>query len=226
MQELANSNYQQSELLQKFDSAFRQWVKEACQEWGYGEPSQQYFSYIDQRLPEGLRALLGYGIKNKVIIPKGRVFTLKDLPQSKGTYNWFSHGRAPKPAPNWEYFVQVAEFIRFHAVASMRRDLSITFEDGLMDIGVYRNNKLFIYCEIKERASQIQKLVQEIRKLQSNIDLTTPDRGNDPLRKAKYLIKQKPEYFVTSAIGARFEYRVVYPSDRSFELVRDIVPLI
>lgn len=214
------------DLLSEFDTRFRSWVKTACEEWDYSMPSEEYFHQVYQRLPEGLRTLLGYGLKNKLITQKGKAFTLIALPSNKGPYNWFSHNRTPKPAPNWEYFVQVAEFVRFYMSTSTKNNLSLTFEDGLMDIGIYKNNKLLIYCEVKEKASQLEKLVREIKKLQANVDLRIPDRSNDPLRKAKYLIKHKPKYLIASAIGARFEYKVVYLNDTSFELIRDIVPLV
>ncbi|MDP3880341.1 MAG: hypothetical protein Q8Q07_08590 [Dehalococcoidales bacterium] len=213
------------ELVDEFDRSFRQWVKTACQEWKLNEPSEEYFSHVKRRLPEGLRTLLGYGLKHGLIIPTGRVFTLKDMPPSKGPYNWFSQGRTTKPSPNWEYFVQIAEFIRFFRISSTTHGLSVKFEDSLMDVGVYRNNKLFVYVEVKEKGTQLQKLVQEMKKLQYSIDLTIEDRGNDPLRKAKYLVTQRPEYLVLSAIGTRFEYKVVYPDDTSFEIVSDMVPL-
>jgi hypothetical protein len=52
------------------------------------------------------------------------------------------------------------------------------------------------------------------------------DRGNDPLRKAKYIKKLKPKYFYLVSIGRRFEFRVEYPNNVQFQLVEDLVPLI
>ncbi len=54
--------------------------------------------------------------------------------------------------------------------------------------------------------------------------LPKADRGNDPLRKAKYLKKNQPEYFYGMAIGVRHEFKVAYPSDQNFELTRDVIP--
>lgn len=59
---------------------------------------------------------------------------------------------------------------------------------------------------------------------QSRVDLSAPDRGNDPLRKVKCIVKRMPEYFSGLAIGTRFEYKVVYPEERSFQLVKDVIP--
>ena len=58
------------------------------------------------------------------------------------------------------------------------------------------------------------------------MDLSAPDRHDDQLRKAKYIVKRKPEYFVGVAIGGRFEYKVIYDQERSFQLIRDVVPLL
>jgi hypothetical protein len=93
-----------------------------------------------------------------------------------------------------------------------------------MDLALYRDGRLVVCCEVKERASQIQDLVTRLRTYQQRIDPSQPDRGNDPLRKAKYIRLRRPEYLALAAIGARLEYRVAYPPDREFELVRDVIP--
>jgi len=213
-------------MLQEFDNYFKDWVRTACQEWQYPMPSDKYYAKAYERLPEGLRSLLGFGLSSGLIISKGQTFTLKDLPPKKGPYNWFSKNRAlGEPAPNWEYFVQVAEFVRLHTIATAK-GLSITFEDDTMDIALYQSGKLIVYYEIKEKGSQLQKLIKEIKAYQSNVNLAAPDRGNDPLRKAKCIVKRKPEYFSGVAIGARFEYKVIYPEERSFQFVRDVIPFV
>ena len=218
-------NRQKSEILQEFDNQFRSWVRAACQKWNYPIPSDKYFTKVCERIPEGLRTLLSVGVTNGLIIPKeGYRFTLKGLPIAKGPYSWFSRS-VSEPAPNWEYFVQVAEFVRLYTIA-IAKGLLVTFEDDTMDIALYQDGKLIVYYEVKERVSQIQELIKNIKAYHSNIEFAAPDRGNDPLRKAKCIVKRKPEYFAGVAIGARFEYRVIYPDERSFQLVRDVVPLI
>ena len=213
-------------MLQEFDTYFRDWARAACQEWGYPMPSDRYYAKVYERLPEGLRALLGFGLNSGLIISKGRTFTLKGLPSTKGPYNWFSHYKTLKePAPNWEYFVHVAEFVRLHTIAAAK-GLLVTFEDDTMDIALYQDARLIVYCEVKKRVSQIQELIKGIKVYQSAVDLPAPDRGNDPLRKAKCIVKRKPEYFVGVAIGARFEYKMIYLGEGSFQLVRDVVPLV
>ena len=213
------------DMLQEFNDYFRGWVRAACQEWGYPTPSDRYYAKVYERLPEGLRALLGFGLNSGLIISKGQTFTLKGLPSTKGPYNWFSHSAAKEPTPNREYFVQVAEFVRLHTIATAR-GLLVTFEDDTMDIALYQDDRLIVYYEVKEGVFKLLELIEGIKGYQSAVDLAAPDRGNDPLRKAKCIVKRKPEYFMGVAIGARFEYKVIYPGDRSFQLVRDVVPLV
>jgi len=59
-----------------------------------------------------------------------------------------------------------------------------------------------------------------------DLDERGRDRGNDPLQKAKYLIKHRPDFFYVVSIGRRFEYRVTYPEAKKFELSEDIIPSI
>ncbi len=211
-------------MTQIFDKYLKAWVRVACGDWGYPEPQDKYYEKVHRRLPAGLRALLGQGLKEGLIIPKGRTFKLKGLSPKKGPYNWFSRYSAAKiPAPNWEYFVQVAEFVRLHPIAKAR-GLKLTFEDDLMDLALYRRKRLLVCYEVKERASQIQKLIKGIKTYQQAIDFTAVDRGNDPLRKAKYIVRRRPEYFCGVAIGARFEYRVDYPEREAFRLTYDMIP--
>jgi len=212
---------------QEFDWNFRNWVKSACKDWGYPEPSDQYYLNVKKRLPEGLRTLLGLGLKQGLIISQGKTFTLKSLSPRKGPYKWFSPGEkrigVREPHPNWEYFVQVAEFVRLYQIASAK-GLVVKFEDDWIDIAIYQDGRLFVSFEVKERARKIHELIRGIKAYQQEIDFSAPDRGNDALRKAKYIAKRKPEYFCGVAIGARCEYRVSYPKGQAFQLARDMVP--
>lgn len=206
-----------------FYKYFLGWVRAACAEWGYAEPQDEFYTKFFNRLPAGLLSLLTIGIKQGLVIPRGRMFTLKGLMPHKGPYSWFSRSSAKKPAPNWEYFVHVAEFVRLSRVAAAH-GLHVAFEDDLMDLALYQKNHLVVCCEVKERAGQIHELVRGIGTYQEALDFAAPDRGNDSLRKAKYIIRRQPEYLSLVAIGVRLEYRVVYPAPQTFELIRDVIP--
>jgi hypothetical protein len=116
--------------------------------------------------------------------------------------------------------------VRLSHGAAARGDLTVTFEDQLMDVGVYRGGRLVVYCEVKVVPSQLQRLVKELRAFEHGIDVSRPDRHEDPLRKAKYLLRHRPDYLALAAIGARFEYRVRYPEGGTFVLIPDVIPFV
>ncbi|MCK4522306.1 MAG: hypothetical protein KAU20_07065 [Nanoarchaeota archaeon] len=208
----------------EFETRFKIWVKSACEEWKFPEPSQEYYSKIVNRLPYGLQSLLIQGIKDGLIILEGKNFFIQSKTNKKGPYNWFSKFSSKKePAPNWEWFVHAAEFVRFSNIAKTN-NLTVVFEDDLMDIALYKDKKLVICCEVKEKSDKLKELIKGIKTYQNDIDFIISDRGNDSLRKAKYIIKRRPEYFCGVAIGIHFEFKVTYPSIDSFKLTEDIIP--
>ena len=209
-----------------FRTALREWVAAACVEWGWPTPGDAYFRRVNERLPAGLRALLARGLASGLIIPQGRTFMLRGLSEGKGPYAWFSRHIAKKgPNPNWEYFVQVGEFVRLTQVAAASR-LTVTFEDHLMDLALYQGERLLVCVEVKERESQLQNLIRQLKMYEPGVDLAAPDRGNDGLRKAKYLVRRRPEYFCGVALGIRLEYRASYQERTAFRLSRDVIPWI
>ncbi len=207
-----------------FNDHFLRWVKFSCDAWGYPYPDENFYSTFKGRLPSGVRALLTLGLKRGLILPEKQVFTLRGLPDSKGPYNWFSrYTKAQAPSPNWEYFIQVAEFVRLNNILE-GKGYTLSFEDGLMDIGIYKDGRLMVFQEAKEKASQVPRLLQGIKGHEDHIDLQENDRGKDSLRKAKYIVKHRPEYFCVFAIGVRREFRIKYPAQKEFELCEDMIP--
>lgn len=207
-----------------FNEHFKEWVNMACREWGYPEPTKVFYEKVNKRLPEGVRILLGVGIKEGIIITQGYKFSLKGLSPNKGPYSWFSRYSSTKePNPNWEYYIQVALYCQLFFTAKTK-GLALTFEDDLMDLAVYDGKKLAVCIEVKEKATHIKRLISGIKKYQNGVDFISPDRGNDPLRKAKYIVNRRPEYFCGFAIGARFDYKVTFLDNNAFRLESDIIP--
>ncbi len=95
-----------------------------------------------------------------------------------------------------------------------------------MDIGIYKKDRLLVFLEAKEKASQVPGLLQGIKRYEEHVDLLEKDRGKDPLRKAKYIVQHKPEYFCIFAIGVRREFRIDYPDNKAFKLYEDMIPLV
>lgn len=212
-------------LTKLFDGHMTAWVASACEEWGFDTPVEPILESVRQRLPPGIRAIIGLGIERVIIIPAGHTFKLKGLTDGKGPYKWLSrYNQERRPNPNWEYYVQVAEFVRL-TFSTETHDTRLTFEDDLMDIGIYRHDKLVVCCEVKETSAQATQLLSGIKRYQSGVDWTTPDRGNDALRKFKYLIKRRPKYFCVVAIGIRHEFSVAFPTQDTFMLQPDLIAL-
>jgi hypothetical protein len=208
------------------DKLLRESIAAACAEWGWREPTDAYFTELHRRLPAGLRAIVARGHAESLIVTNGWKFTLKDLTAAKGPYQWFSKRRWNNgPHPNWEYFVQVAEYVRLHRVA-VTQDLRLTFEDDLMDLALYRGPDLLVCVEAKERMQQLEHLIKALRRYERAVDFSAPDRGNDPFRKAKYIVRHRPRYFCAVALGGHLEFRVDYPFGRAFLLSPDMIPWI
>lgn len=207
----------------------RGWVTAACSEWSYPDVAEAYFDAVCGRLPAGVRTLVAAGHRDGLIEPVGGYrFTLRGLPPGKGPYAWVSRNEQTQtPAINWEYLIQAAEYARIYRTLSAKGYL-IVAEDRLMDITVSApDGVLRWYIEVKERASDVPGLVDRIGVYgRQGVDVNAPDRGNDALRKAKYLIWYRPLYFSVSTIGLRRDFQVAYATGNRFALIDDMIPLV
>jgi hypothetical protein len=168
-------------------------------------------------------AIATAGDDGTITVVDGHRFALAGLASGKGPYAFFSRSARHVPAPNWEYFVQAAEYGRV-AKAVEPRGLRVDFEDDLMDISVYDSDRVLWCIEVKEKTRDLEQLLLGIREVAANVDMASPDRHNDPLRKSKYLMRHRPPYFSLVAIGRRFDFSVIYGSS-GFELSDDLIPI-
>lgn len=201
-----------------FDNAIEVWLEAACREWSFPISMSEQLLSIQQRLPIGTRESIGQGILEGEVVTEGHRFRLRSLDRKKGPYAWFSrYESVRRPGPNWEYFVQVAEYLRLRSIvpASNR----INFEDSLMDITVWDKKHLLLCCEVKERAAQLSSLLEGLERHGAGVDMSLPDRHTDDLRKAKYIVGMKPKYLSLVAIGERLEFAVSYVSEVAFRLI-------
>lgn len=207
----------------RFDTEFRAWAHAACEAWGYEAIDDSWLDAAYERLPRGLRTVLGRGLADGLVeTVEGFRFRLPLLPEYKGPYAWLGKSSTGVPAVHWEYYVQVAEYVR---LASADGDRVVSFEDDLMDVTVYEDDQLLLACEVKERSEQVAPLLEGIRRYGAGFDADEPDHGNDPLRKAKYITKARPPYFTLVAIGHRREFSVAYEADGTWRLIDDVVPV-
>ena len=205
---------------EQFDAA----VVAFCNHHDYPEVDDKWRATVTLRLPVGLRTILGDALAlGTIYVPDSTAgFQLPAL-RGKGPYAMFSRSARRVPAPNWEYFVQLAEYSRL-ATASDARGWSIGFEDGLMDVSVYSDGELLWCIEVKEKATGLGPLLERIAKHGRAIDWTKEDRGDDPLRKAKYIATKRPSWFSAVAIGERHDFSVSFDGEQ-FELQRDVLPV-
>ena len=207
-----------------FDRHLRHWVTAACEDWLYRPPPIEWYEAMQARLPPGLRATLRAALDAGVISTAGgHRFTVAGIPAGKGPYAWFSRNARGALAPNWEYFVQAAEYA---SVRSAHPDCEIGFEDRLTDVSVSRHGELLWYIEVKERVEGLVSLGARIQRHGTDgVDMDSDDRGNDPLRKAKGLAQLRPPYFSLVGIGGRLDHSVTYHDQTHFDLIPDLVAI-
>ena len=88
-----------------------------------------------------------------------------------------------------------------------------------VDIGIVIPEKLNLFVEVKEKKYQWEKSIREVKAIGRNgVQLHTPDRGNDSLRKAKYIAAGRPSYFSGYTPEGFDSYAVTYQSENRFAL--------
>ncbi len=207
-----------------FDEHLREWSYAACAEWDYPPPDDQWSEMVHARLPVGLRTEVGRGISAGAISTvEGHRFTVAE--GGTGPHSWFSRSQSRRLVPNWEYFVQAAEYARIRSLAS-GSDLTLGFEDQRMDISVRRGDDLLWYVEVKETFHGLYELARGLDRIgAAGLDYNVDDRGNEPLQKAKLLVELRPAYFSLVGIGGRLDFSIAVRDLHHFALLPDLVPV-
>ncbi len=211
-----------------FGRHFREWTLSISQVQGFSPPPDEFYDEVRRRLTDRTVGWVGFGIAAGLISENGHVFNVKGNLPGKGPYKWFSdRGEADRPQCNWEYFVQTAFFARLW-VPCEKAGLTLSFEDRLMDLTVKRSdNHLLWYIEVKEDALQVEDLLVNLVPVgRDGVDVGKEDRGNDPLRKAKYLVGYMPDFLTLLANDLELNFRVVYQVPNYFKLVAARPPLV
>lgn len=202
-----------------FRVQFVRGVDAAAVAFGYERPEAEIVAQWLDRIPSSTAAWIGYGLRSGIVTAgqSEAKFLLAGARAGKGPYAWFSRNRGPgTPSPNWEYFFQVAEYVRIRS--ALPASLVVGFEDGLMDISVRRAEDLIWYVEVKPLARQIEPLLKALQLYGRDVDLAKSDRGDDPLRKAKYLVVHRPPSFSVVGGEVRRHFDVTYPKSNAFVL--------
>jgi hypothetical protein len=142
-----------------------------------------------------------------------------------GPYNFFSYYPSNKTIYlNREYLVQLAAFLDLiddygylPQWMTFEHNESTPVATVSIDIGIKLPDGQKIFVEVKERKDQRDALISAVKSLGAKgVDLSIKDRGNDALRKAKYILSGRPNFFagycpenfdaylVTNQAGNRF----------------------
>lgn len=131
--------------------------------------------------------------------------------------------------PCWELYVQLAEAVRWRQTAAAL-GLDLRIEDRLMDItlsqyvatpeseGVRRVARdLVVYVEIKVNRHEAKTLCDRVTQYgRVGVNLNDSARGNDALKKARYLIRHRPKIFCVRAIEFSADFEVIYDQATRF----------
>jgi hypothetical protein len=187
----------------------------ATSEWGFA-PCSLESAIAD--LPTELQSAMGRGLRAGSLTIDGTRFALPGLGPKKGPYTLFTKDTvAMRPLLNLEYYVQVAEYLRLDRLLAPA-GFQIGFEDNLMDVTVRRDGRLLWYIEAKDVAAKAIELLAAMARYANGVPIEMYDRGNDGLRKAKYLVGHRPPYFTASAVGFRKDFLVEYLAPDAFSL--------
>jgi len=217
---------------QVFDALFDKWADEALRVAGFSaeKPGQE------NRIPDIVKRKVAQLCEMQICFPdsKPACFRMADSKKGKGgPYNRFSYFSSTKTIlPNWEYFVQIAAFRDLIFEYGYSADwMKFEYHEShppvwiSVDIEIKIPGRPKIFVEVKERRVDLQNLIAAVKSIgKSGVVLNQPDRGNDALRKAKYIIAGRPDYFVGYSPEGFDQYQAQYEAGNRFMLVPAQMP--
>lgn len=214
--------------LQAFRQRFIRWVKEHNATKGFATDPDAMLGSLDRKFGADLQRQIGAAFLNRFLVTDERPGLGYRIRSTDDTglgvaLNAITGIGAGSSQPFWELYVQLGDYSRIRAVAE-RRGLVVRLEDRLMDIAVWAGTRLILCVENKVERSVAEALIRKMSKYgEEGVALDAPDRGNDALRKSKYLFNATSpvEHFAVSASGYEALYRVLYAdSGNRFRLER------
>jgi hypothetical protein len=218
--------------LERFRREFRKWVMAHNASKRYATNPETLLRALELRIGVRYLAQIGSAYLNgwlRTEAEPGRGYFVReaDRPGLRGGQVTITHRGQTLVAPCWELFVQLADYAWLRTVAE-RHGQEVRLEDRLMDLTVRTPNRFVLYVEHKVTRQIATKLLGGMRKYGARgFGLDDPDRGDDALRKAKYLVRadSHPIYFGISAIDYRQLFKVEYLDGNRFRLIEDPRPL-
>jgi hypothetical protein len=217
--------------LKRFHSEFRRWLQSHNSTHGFEADSEALLATLQTRIPREYLTAIGSAFLNGWLATEsspGRGYFVResDRPGVGGGQFTLIHRGHSVVQPCWELYIQLADYAWLRTVAG-RSGHHVRLEDNLMDLTVRAGTTLLLYIEQKESKGTAERLLRKVREYgRLGFGLDDYDRRNDPLRKAKYLVRAdaRPLYFGLSAIGYRQLFRVEYFDDNHFTLHQENEP--
>ena len=214
--------------LERFRLEFRYWVTSHNKTHNFRTEPEELLKKIEAQIPTETLSQIGSAYINGWLMnetePNRSYFVREtDRAGSRGGQFTLIHRGYGTVEPCWELYIQLADYAWLRTVAE-RYGLHVRLEDGLMDLTVRTSDSLVLYVEHKLTKEKAEELLFKMSEYgRRGFDLADKDRGNDPLRKAKYLVRDgaRPLYFGLSAIGYKQLFRVEYFEVNRFELHAD-----
>ena len=214
--------------LARFETEFRRWVAAHNATHRYTTNAEALLTSLRSQVPDELLTHIGSAYVNgwlqtETEPDRGYFVRETDRPGLRGGQFVIIHRGNGKVDPCWELFIQLADYAWLRTIAS-RYGQHVRLEDSLMDLTVRTDVVLVLYVEHKTTSQLAQSLLADMRRYgETGFGLDDPDKGNDPLRKAKYLVRAnaRPLYFGLSAIGTKRLFRVEYLDNNRFQLYEE-----
>ncbi len=228
--EQADDKTMKTSLIDYFNAIFDEWAQQAVRAAGFpaAKPEQQ------DRIPDSVKIKIAQLWQSQICYPDTQPARFRILDGKRGgPYKWFSYFKSNQTIyPNWEYFVQVAAFHDLVCDYGYPRQwLQFEYNESVkpvslsVDIGILFPDGRKAFVEVKERRDQWQVLLTGLHPLgRQGVDLNSSDRGNDPLRKAKYIVAGRPAFFVGYYPDSFEVYKVACSAKNRFTLKPAALP--
>jgi len=218
--------------LDRFRAELRKWITAHNKIKGFATDADQTFAALQTRLGTEPLAQIGSAFINGWLATEeepDRCYFVReaDRPGKRGGQFTIINRGDGKADPCWELFVQLADYAWLRTIAQ-RQGQTVRLEDRLMDLTVRSGSKLVLYVEHKTSRELATHLLEPMRQYgRIGFKLVDSDKGNDALRKAKYLVRDstsRPIYFGLSAVGFKQLFSIEYEEGNRFQLIEDDRP--
>jgi hypothetical protein len=219
--------------INRFRDELGRWIAAHNETKGFTTNADEAFATLEDRIGTQALTQIGSAFLNGWLITeqepnRGYFVRETDRPGKRGGQFVLINRGNGKADPCWELFVQLADYAWLRTIAQ-RTGHAVRLEDRLMDLTVRTQDALILYVEHKTTRAVAEHILESMKRHgEIGFGIDDFDKGNDALRKAKYLVRDdrslRPLYFGLSAVGFKKLFRVEYEVGNRFRLVPDDRP--